>query len=120
MGSVAPTMIYKPNPIPKSADTTMEMTNPTLAMKSAMAIKIDDIPNLSNFAKKLIHKELAPYIMNTRYRNKKPLWRLCKCGKNGQCLCYAELLRKEMIDEFWGREEDFQTMGDLCRQWTPS
>lgn len=98
-----------------NSQTQPKMNNQTLMLKSAMAIPIDDIPILFDFEKRVIHRELAPYVMNTRYRNNKPLWRLCKCGINGECLCYFDLLRREMVDEFWGREEDFQTLGDLCR-----
>lgn len=84
-----------------------------LMQMSAFNIPFVMIPHLFDFEKRVIHRELAPFV-RARFRRYGPLERLCDCGQNGECLCYFGAIRYDMIEQYWGEETDYIYLGQWC------
>ena len=94
------------------------MPIPTLKQSAAAAIPVSDVPVIYDFLKVVIHQELSPFVRPRRYMRPQRLLRLCSCSKtqypHGKCLCYFTYIRKDMIDQFWGEETEYELLGDFC------
>ena len=60
--------------------------------------------------KTAVHYELYPLITFPRTLRNQSLRSMCECKHFGRCLCYLERIKSEMKDQFWGTDDDYQTL----------
>ena len=66
--------------------------------------------------KTVVHYILYPQMFWSRSVKGKPLYFICECVHFGRCLCYLELIRTEMIEQYWDDEEKYLTLSGWIRQ----
>lgn len=60
----------------------------------------------------IINVNFIHYVRRFRSWERRNLREQCKCGQDGDCLCYLFQIRHMMIEEFWCEETDFMELGD--------
>ena len=95
----------------------MERSIRSLMLQSAARIPFEDIPSIPPHEKRVIHRELSPFVVGigTRANRAKPLESFCNCGIEAECLCYFDAIRTEAIEIWWATEDDYRFLGDWCQ-----
>ena len=98
----------------------------TLAQLAAMQVRYDELEHASAGQRRVIDFEMAGLVRRSRFYRRTQFSKLClcqtvtpnkcqcKCHQTLVCLCYFTVLRDEMINEFWGRPDEYQKLGDWC------
>ena len=84
----------------------------TLAQMAASNIPYQYLAWLYPHEKFVINFELSSYIKGSRSTRGRILGNLCDCEMNGECLCYFDIIRTEMIEQFWADESDYERLID--------
>ena len=89
----------------------------SLMLQSAARIPFEDLEYIPPFKKRVIHRELAPFVVGigTRQNRSRPKESYCQCGIQAECLCYFGAIRNEAIEQWWASEDDYQLLEDWCR-----
>ena len=88
----------------------------SLMKTCALKIAIDDIERIPLSYRRRINHVLGGSVKRTRYYRNRKLSEFCKCGLNGDCLCYFVAIKSDMVDQHWGDESQITQLGDLCEQ----
>ena len=87
----------------------------SLTYLAATNIQFDQIGSIPDFLKRKIHHLLSPSVIKTRWTKNRGLSGLCNCDKKPNCLCYFTETRKDIIEQYWGEEDNYEVLGDLCK-----
>ena len=83
---------------------------PTLAQIAASQIPYRYLAWLYPHEKFVIHFELSNFVFRSRSTRGRTLASLCDCGMNGECLCYFDIIRTEMVEQYWADESQYERL----------
>lgn len=88
----------------------------TLMLQSATKIPYDIVSTIPPHKKRVIHRELRPFItgIGTSASRNRMLDSWCDCEIDGECLCYFKTIKQEAISMWWAAEENYQILGNWC------
>ena len=83
----------------------------TLAQLALKHIPYTHVSTMTIQQKTVVHYELFPYVFWSRSVKGKLISNICHCHDYGRCLCYLEIIRHEMVEQYWTPETQYEYLG---------
>ena len=83
----------------------------TLAELSLGNVPYTQVPYMSLKQRTVVHYELYPRMTFwSRSLRGRRMDTICRCVNFGRCLCYLEIIRVEMVEQYWAEADKYRNL----------
>ena len=88
----------------------------TLVELALQQIPFTTVKSMNLKQRTVVHYEIYPRMTFwSRSIKDKPLKNICSCVYFGRCLCYMEIIKDEMTNQYWADPNTYRVLSDWIR-----